>query len=113
MTGGIVMILGETGANVGAGMTGGQLYAYDPDERLPLRLNDQLVVLERPSCEELADVRALLERHERYTGSARALWLLSRWDDEAPRWWRAAPRDEVAELQSAYEGTATEAGAGK
>jgi glutamate synthase domain-containing protein 2/glutamate synthase domain-containing protein 1/glutamate synthase domain-containing protein 3 len=113
MTGGTVMILGETGRNVGAGMTGGELYAYDPNDRLPLRLNDQLVVVERPSGEELAFVRELVERHARYTGSSRADRLLARWDQESGRWWRAAPRDEVAELQSAYEGTASEAGAGK
>jgi glutamate synthase domain-containing protein 2/glutamate synthase domain-containing protein 1/glutamate synthase domain-containing protein 3 len=110
MTGGTVMILGETGRNVGAGMTGGQLYAHDPAGRLPRRLNGQLVTLERPSADELAFVRELVERHARYTGSVRAATLLDRWAEELPRWWRAAPRDEVAELQSAYEGTASGAG---
>jgi len=109
MTNGTVVILGETGRNVGAGMTGGQLYVYDVAERLPLRLNEQLVSAGRPSADELELVRELVERHARYTSSAKAAALLARWATELHRWWRVAPKGEVAELQSAYEGTATEA----
>jgi glutamate synthase (NADPH) large chain len=87
-------------------MTGGQLYLYDGAERLPLRLNEQLVSAARPSADELAFVRELIERHERYTGSSRAAALLARWATELHRWWRVAPKGEVAELQSVYEGTA-------
>jgi glutamate synthase (ferredoxin) len=106
MTNGTVVILGETGRNVGAGMTGGQLFVYDGAERLPLRLNEQLVSAARPSAAELALVRELIERHERYTGSSRATALLARWAAELHCWWRVAPKGEVAELQSVYEGTA-------
>jgi len=106
MTDGTVVILGETGRNVGAGMTGGQLYLYDEAERLPVRLNEQLVSAARPSADELALVRELIERHERYTGSSRATALLARWTTELHRWWRVAPKGEVAELQNVYEGTA-------
>jgi glutamate synthase domain-containing protein 2/glutamate synthase domain-containing protein 1/glutamate synthase domain-containing protein 3 len=109
MTNGTVVILGETGRNVGAGMTGGELYVHDVDERLPLRLNEQLVSAGRPSADELELVRELVERHERYTGSAKAATLLVRWGTELQRWWRVAPKGEVAQLQSVYEGTATEA----
>src|SRR4029450_10013808 len=52
MTGGTVVVLGEIGLNVGAGMTGGELYVYDAPGRLPLRLNGQLVAAERGACEE-------------------------------------------------------------
>ncbi|MGH2996647.1 MAG: glutamate synthase-related protein, partial [Gaiellaceae bacterium] len=105
MTNGTVVILGEHGLNLGAGMTGGEVYVYDPDERLPLRLNDQLVAAYRPGAGELAELRALLERHLRYTDSPRAAQLLERWEEEAASFLRVAPKAEVAQLQSAYEGT--------
>jgi glutamate synthase (ferredoxin) len=89
MTGGIVAVLGEVGLNAAAGMTGGVLYVLDPSNRLPLRLNSQLVVADRGGDEEL---RALLERHVRHTGSLRAAALLEDWDDAAPRFWRVTPR---------------------
>jgi glutamate synthase (ferredoxin) len=111
MTNGTVVILGATGRNVGAGMTGGQLFVHDPGERLSLRLNDQLVTAHRPAAHDLALVRELVERQLRYTGSERASALLERWEEELSRWWCVASREEVAELQSAYEGTAAGGGA--
>jgi glutamate synthase domain-containing protein 3 len=107
MTNGTVVILGKHGLNLGAGMTGGEVYVYDPDERLSLRLNQQLVLAHRPDADELAELRALVERHLRYTGSARAAALLERWEQAAASFWRVAPKEEVAVLQSAYEGTAS------
>jgi glutamate synthase (ferredoxin) len=94
MTAGTVVVLGETGRNVAAGMTGGELYVHDPAGRLPLRLNSQLVVAERP--EELDAVRDLVARHERYTGSERAAALLADWERQAQYWWRVAPTPEAA-----------------
>jgi glutamate synthase (ferredoxin) len=89
MTGGTVVVLGELGLNVGAGMSGGELYVLDPAGRLPLRLNTELVVAERGAGEELRD---LLERHVRHTGSDRAADLLQRWDPTKELFWRVAPR---------------------
>lgn len=89
MTGGRIVVLGEVGLNVGAGMSGGELYVLDATGRLPLRLNTQLVGAERDSGEEL---RTLLESHVRHTGSARAAELLERWRDSAPLFWRVSPR---------------------
>jgi glutamate synthase (ferredoxin) len=106
MTGGIVVILGETGRNVGAGMTGGELWAHDPRDRLPERVNTDLVALERPAEADLAHVRTLVALHERATGSPRAAALLARWEDEVHRWWRVAAKAEVAQLERANEGTA-------
>jgi glutamate synthase domain-containing protein 2/glutamate synthase domain-containing protein 1/glutamate synthase domain-containing protein 3 len=108
MTAGVVVVLGETGRNVGAGMTGGELYVHDPDGRLLARLNDQLVAADRATAVELAAVRELVERHWRHTDSVRAEALLARWAEQAPHWWRVAPKAEVAALQSADEGTGTE-----
>ena len=67
MTAGTVVVLGETGRNVAAGMTGGELYVHDPLGRLPLRLNAAAGAAERLT--DLEAVRELVARHERYTGS--------------------------------------------
>jgi glutamate synthase domain-containing protein 2/glutamate synthase domain-containing protein 1/glutamate synthase domain-containing protein 3 len=107
MTNGTVVILGEHGRNLGAGMTGGEVYVLDPEERLVGRLNGQLVAAHAPSAQDLAELRALLEQHVSYTGSARAAELLERWEDASAGFWRVAPKAEVARLQSAYEGSAS------
>jgi glutamate synthase (ferredoxin) len=93
MTGGTVVVLGEVGLNVAAGMSGGELYVLDGAARLPLRLNTGLAVAERLAGE---DLRALLERHLRHTGSARAATLLERWEKSAPLFWRVVPRAAAA-----------------
>jgi glutamate synthase (ferredoxin) len=100
MTGGTVVVLGEIGLNVGAGMTGGELYVYDVRGRMPLRLNGQLVVAERGAPES---VRTLIESHLRHTGSPRAADLLERWDEVASSFWRIVPRTELAALPEAAE----------
>ena len=105
MTNGTVVILGEHGLNLGAGMTGGEIYVYDDAGRLERRLNDQLVAAHRPGLHDLEALRSLLERHVRYTGSARAEALLESWETVSPSFSRIAPKAEVARLQSAYEGT--------
>jgi glutamate synthase domain-containing protein 3 len=102
MTAGKVVVLGEVGLNVGAGMTGGELYVLDPAGLLPLRLNTQLVVAERHAGEEL---RALLESHVRHTGSARAVDLLENWHEAELRFWRVLPRS----LEGAADRDALEA----
>jgi glutamate synthase domain-containing protein 3 len=107
MTNGMVVLLGELGFNLGAGMTGGEVFVHDPDERLGAHLNGQLVAATRPAGDDLAGLRALLESHVRYTGSERAAGLLERWDEAAEEFQRVAPKAEVARLQSAYEGTAS------
>ena len=100
MTGGTIAVLGEVGLNVGAGMSGGELYVLDPVGRLPLRLNAQLVVAERGASEEL---RELLERHLRHTGSPRTAAVLERWSEAAGWFWRVVPRREVAARQESID----------
>jgi glutamate synthase domain-containing protein 3 len=89
MTGGTVVMLGEVGLNVAAGMSGGELYVLDEHGRLPLRLNAGLVAATRAGGEGL---RALLERHLGHTGSTRAAAVLERWDEAEPLFWRVVPR---------------------
>jgi glutamate synthase domain-containing protein 3 len=105
MTGGTVVVLGEVGRNVGAGMSGGELYVFDVHETLRRRLNGELVEAYVPNAVELSDVRELVARHERSTRSARAAELLARWDEAAPFFVRVAPRAEVAVLQAVSEGS--------
>jgi glutamate synthase (ferredoxin) len=105
MTSGTVVILGRHGVNLGAGMSGGEVYVHDPEERLPLRVNEQLVTPSRIELRDTDPLRDLLERHLRHTGSAKAKELLSRWDEAVAEFWHVVPKTNVAALQSAYEGT--------
>jgi len=87
MTAGTVVVLGEVGTNVAAGMSGGELYVLDDHAVLPLRLNAELVAAERG-----APPRELVEEHVRRTGSARGANVLRAWDDAPARFWRISPR---------------------
>jgi glutamate synthase (ferredoxin) len=94
MTGGAVAVLGEVGLNFGAGMSGGVAWVLDAHGELPLRLNAELVSAERAAGDDLRD---LLERHARHTGSPRAAALLERWHEAAALFWRVAPRAGIVE----------------
>jgi len=92
MTGGLVVVLGETGQNFAAGMTGGVAFVYDPQSRFPERYNPALVGIARLSPgvdEEL--LRAMLERHLRLTGSPRARAILEEWKERKEDFWKVAP----------------------
>jgi glutamate synthase domain-containing protein 3 len=106
MTGGTVVILGPFGSNLGAGMTGGQVYVYDADARLGKHLNSQLVAAHRASDDDAAaTLRPLIQRHHELTRSPLAADLLARWDEVVDLFWRVAPKDEVARIESVAEGT--------
>ena len=109
MTGGVVVVLGKTGRNFGAGMTGGVAYVYDNHDMLTTRANQQLVCLrrvERP--EDQAELKALLERHLERTASPRARAILEDWENQLPLFWRVAPVEQVAALEAANEGVTEE-----
>src|SRR5204863_10217782 len=72
MTGGTIVVLGPVGLNLGAGMTGGQAYVYDPEAALKARVNTELVEPHRPEREQLTALRELVERHFDLTRSERA-----------------------------------------
>jgi glutamate synthase domain-containing protein 3 len=101
MTGGTVVVLGPVGRNVGAGMSGGELYVYDPDVVLERRLNDELVELF--ACEAAVALRELVSRHARSTGSICAESLLSRWTEAATEFVLVRPKQDVAELAEPAE----------
>jgi glutamate synthase domain-containing protein 3 len=105
MTAGAVVILGPTGRNVGAGMSGGEIYVYDPEGTLELRLNRQLVASYEPLAAQLESLRRVIRRHLEATGSNRALEILSSWEETSANFHRVAPVAEVARLEALFEGT--------
>jgi glutamate synthase domain-containing protein 2/glutamate synthase domain-containing protein 1/glutamate synthase domain-containing protein 3/aryl carrier-like protein len=96
MTGGQVIVLGETGRNFAAGMSGGIAYVYDIDGLFEKRLNNEMVNLYRLiECgdADIASVKAEIEKHVQYTGSARGKFLMENWDAELPKFFKVFPRD--------------------
>ncbi len=100
MTAGVVVVLGEVGLNFGAGMTGGDAFVLDPHGLLGERLNTDLVSAQEPSADWLEELRLLLERHARYTGSLRATELLVDWGARSRAFVHVAPRVEAVELET-------------
>jgi glutamate synthase (NADPH/NADH) large chain len=93
MTGGRVVVLGETGENFGAGMSGGVAWVHDPHGRLEKRTNHELVDLEPAPPERAEELRELIAEHERRTGSKRAARLLARWDEAHAEFTHVIPRE--------------------
>jgi glutamate synthase (ferredoxin) len=94
MTGGRVVIIGKTGRNFGAGMSGGIAYVLDEDNDFATRCNKEMVDLEPlEEAEDLELVKGLLERHISYTGSTVAEGLLRDWPAAAKRFKKVMPRD--------------------
>ncbi|MEE2778539.1 MAG: glutamate synthase large subunit [Acidobacteriota bacterium] len=82
MTGGRAVILGETGRNFAAGMSGGIAWVWDRDGSLASNLNPEMVVLEALENDDyIAEVRELVQRHQRWTGSTVAASVLDRWNE--------------------------------
>ena len=108
MTGGLAVILGRTGRNLGAGMSGGSAYVYRLDESL---INREAVasgelVLEGLGAGDVEILRDLLERHVAETGSDLAERLLADLDTEAANFTRILPRDYAAVLKTRQEAVA-------
>ncbi len=121
MTGGVVVVLGDTGRNFAAGMSGGIAYVYDPQRRFAALCNTSMVtlssVLNAPLQEgdddapraraisvadagmgdplryDAARLRILIERHQRYTGSVRAAAMLNNWESALSDFIKVTPND--------------------
>src|SRR5512134_1886158 len=91
MTEGRVIVLGRTGRNFAAGMTGGVAYVFDESGEFGRRCNTGTVDLEWVADDEV--LRALVERHARLTGSVRAARLLGDWLSARERFVKVMPRD--------------------
>ena len=94
MTGGRVVVLGSTGRNFAAGMSGGAAYVWDPEEKFLENCNLGMVELEKVVDEEdIAELRSLIELHQTYTGSTVAADVLDRWDDMLQQFVKVMPID--------------------
>ncbi len=96
MTGGVIVVLGPVGRNVGAGMTGGLAYFLDEDGNFPTLVNPEIVKVQRvitPAGE--AQVKALIEAHVAHTGSAKAQRILDNWSEYLPKFWQVVPPSEA------------------
>lgn len=94
MTGGTVVILGQTGKNLAAGMSGGIAYIYDPNHDLYTRLNKQLVnTYEVSGKADIETLTQLLKNHYKYTNSDVAKKILSNLDHELSNFKKIVPKD--------------------
>ncbi|GMH46421.1 hypothetical protein TrRE_jg4029, partial [Triparma retinervis] len=95
MTGGVVVVLGTVGRNVGAGMTGGIGYFFDPDGQLDARVNKEIVKMQRVSTTAgEKQLRTMVERHVELTGSSQGKRILADWDSQVKNFWQVFPPSE-------------------
>jgi glutamate synthase (NADPH/NADH) large chain len=93
MTGGRVVVLGPTGRNFAAGMSGGIAYVYDVDGQFERRVNSEMVELEPIDAEDRGWLLEIIARHHELTGSRLAGYILSDWGAVVHHMWKVMPRD--------------------
>ena len=109
MTGGMAVILGKTGRNFAAGMSGGIAYVLDEEGDFPTRYNPELVDLEPVQSEaDIEELKHMIARHAEYTQSRVAQRILAHWPDALPKFVKVFPKP-YKRILSAYE-TAQQAG---
>jgi len=117
MTGGRVVVLGDTGINFAAGMSGGIAYIYDPDQQFDRLCNLEMVDLEivrDPS--DIDELKKMIVKHREYTESDKASHIISNWDESLPLFVKVFPteyrkalgkmskEDEATERQEVWHG---------
>jgi len=103
MTGGKVVILGATGRNFAAGMSGGMAYVYDPEDALPDNLNSEMVELEALDDDDLDLLREMIQAHVDATDSAIGQRILADWATEQRGFVKVMPRDYKRVLEAIAE----------
>ena len=93
MTGGRVVVLGPTGRNFAAGMSGGIAYIYDPDNSFATRVNTDMVAVETLEDDDLSSLFAIISRHHEFTDSAVARRIGSDWPSQSQHFRKVMPRD--------------------
>jgi glutamate synthase (NADPH) large chain len=93
MTGGRVIVLGRTGRNFAAGMSGGVAYVLDTDGHFERRCNTGLVACEALEASDEEFIQLLMTRHIQLTGSDYAARLLMNWSETSGRFVKVMPRD--------------------
>ncbi|OCQ99202.1 glutamate synthase subunit alpha [Oscillatoriales cyanobacterium USR001] len=106
MTGGVVVVLGNVGRNVGAGMTGGLGYFLDEDGTFPAHVNPEIVKMQRvnsPAGEQ--QLKELIQDHGDRTNSQKAKHILANWSEYLPKIWQVVPPSEANTPEASAETT--------
>ncbi|MBM3838289.1 MAG: glutamate synthase large subunit [Verrucomicrobia bacterium] len=108
MTGGRVVVLGATGRNFAAGMSGGIAYVFDEQGDFDQNCNPQMIGLEKlDDPVEIEEVRQMIQRHADYTKSQRAFKILALWEQFVPKFVKVMPKDYKRMLQAIKRVTST------
>ncbi|MFS8871930.1 glutamate synthase-related protein [Synechococcus sp. R50.1] len=95
MTGGVVVVLGRVGRNLGAGMTGGLAYVLDEQGDFPAKVNGEIVRIQRvQTAAAEAQLKSLIQEHYRRTHSPKAERILQNWESCLPLFWQVIPPSE-------------------
>ena len=100
MTGGIVVVLGLTGRNFAAGMSGGVAYILDEKGDFSTRCNTQMVSLEKVGDDDVATLKELIGNHAINTKSSRAAKILAEWETYQSKFVKVMPKDYKRVLQA-------------
>ncbi|WP_254565601.1 glutamate synthase large subunit [Oscillatoria sp. HE19RPO] len=106
MTGGVIVVLGQTGRNVGAGMTGGLAYFLDEEGNFDELVNHEIVHVQRvttPAGE--AQLKEMIQMHQEHTGSDKASRILENWTEYLPKFWQVVPPSEADSPEASAEPT--------
>ncbi|MFH2034653.1 MAG: glutamate synthase large subunit [Candidatus Margulisiibacteriota bacterium] len=103
MTGGRVVVIGKTGLNFGAGMSGGIAYVYDEDQKFTKRCNLEMVELEGLANKDKQDIEGMLFRHHKYTGSTKAKFIMDNFAEEIKKFVKVMPFEYKRILQERVE----------
>ena len=104
MTGGVIVVLGSVGRNVGAGMTGGLGYFLDEAGDFQTRVNPEIVQVQRVLTDAGAQqLKSLIEAHADRTGSPKAKTILADWDSYLPKFWQVVPPSEADSAEAGVQ----------
>ncbi len=99
MTGGVVVVLGETGKNFGAGMSGGIAYVLDEKQSFSELCNMGMIGLESLDEDDITQLKAMIQKHSDLTSSKKAQSILQNWNDEVKKFIKVMPHDYKAVLE--------------
>jgi glutamate synthase (ferredoxin) len=109
MTGGVIVVLGKVGRNVGAGMTGGLGYFLDEDGNFPAHVNGEIVKMQRVSTAAgEAQLKELIVAQRDRTGSKKAENILANWSEYLPKFWQVVPPSEANSPEASEQKIAVE-----
>jgi glutamate synthase (NADPH/NADH) large chain len=104
MTGGRVVVLGDTGRNFAAGMSGGIAYVYDVKGKFAINCNKEMVDLDPVNDDDAVELKKMIQKHFEYTGSTVAKFVLSDFENQLRHFVKVFPADyKKALLKSAQK----------